>query len=346
MNNTSWKWSLSTHLIAMSLILQISALDVHRVRMGQNTSVKFSQEVNEHSVVEFELFTLSNDHPFYTAGNLYNSVLHPRQRGRFSVEVSQAKGDNINIDIFKANVVINEVQELDEGVYIAAIKETNNRDLGNEVTNHILDSFIKVITPPGKAECSIAPSSHASHLREVHCQANAGSDGSGGLLCYQNSRKVPYLRPTTYSAPHITAVFWMSIKYPITCCSFDNTTQRDPDTCSEFQYSFQGEYSSTSPPASVRVDSDPRLISRTLQPGRTTPKEDTVTKETSAVDEHELSDMHGSQTTTKELETPAGSDASLKLILVVTLVNTSVIVINTIAIMLMLCYRMKMHNRT
>ena len=332
------------------LTLQISALDVHEVRLGLNTySVKFSQKINVQSVVAFEIFSLNNDRPFYADGILDDSVLHPNQRGRFSVRQTQPKKDERNI--FEATLDIKDVQEVDEGVYIVAIRETN-RDSSNGVTNHILDCFIKVIIPPGKAECRIAPSSHALHLREVHCRANSSSDGSGGLLCYQNSMRVPYLQPTTYSAPHITAVFWMSIKYPITCCSFDNTTQRDPDTCSEFQYSFQGEYSSTSPPASVRVDSDPRLISRTLQPGRTTPKEDNLdmvtTIKTSAVDEHELlSDMHGSQTTTKELETPAGSDASLKLILVVTLVNTSVIVINTIAIMLMLyCYRMKMHNRT
>ena len=213
------------YLVCFSKLHDVSSLELYEFYAGENASITFTLSLNSSSQA-IELFSLENDRPFYKNGEIDDTALQTDQRDRFTVETELA-GDN-----FKLTLNIERVRETDKGVYILAIKETNS---GNSNT-HILDAYLDVILPVGKAECTISLSSYSEHLNEAHCQTTLSSNGQGSLVCYQNLEKAPFMGPFEYSSDLVTATFWIQADSPFSCCSFELEDAKDANSCSDVIY--------------------------------------------------------------------------------------------------------------
>ena len=216
-----------THLsyllgLCFSRLHGASSLEVYKFYAGANASITFILSLNS-SNQAIELFSLENDRPFYRNGEIDDTALRTDQRDRFTVEAEN--GAN-----FKLTLHIARVRETDGGVYILAVKETNS---GNSNT-HILDAYLDVILPVGKAECNISLSSYSKSWNEAQCQAALSGNGQGSLVCYQNLEKAPFLGAFEYSSNLVTAIFWIHAGSPFSCCSFE--LEATKDSCSDFIY--------------------------------------------------------------------------------------------------------------
>ena len=216
--------------------IHASALTTHEFNLGQTATVNFSAELSSSSEV-CELFSLENEKPFYTHDQIDLTALKPGQVGRFSVNIIK-QGSN-----FTAQLIITNVDLMDIGVYVLAVEEMNAQR-----TRHILDAYIDVTHPPGKAECIVQNSPYSPKLREVHCQATVSSSGGGLILCFQNGKKAPFITPVRHTESLITGVFWLILHQPskaIRCCSFEANHEKDSDSCDDYEYQFSGEHSGT-----------------------------------------------------------------------------------------------------
>ena len=218
------------------------SLETYEFSLGTNASVHFVFKLNSDQVTSFEIFTLNAEQPFYTLGRINPTALRPEQRGRF--EVTSSSG----VENFTVTLIIYTIQDVDKGVYVLIVRE----DINGQPKDSIIDAYVDVTPPLGKAECSIRESDHYPTWHQVECNATLGGDKSGSLMCYQNSNKLPTNGPISYSSTHITAVFWMNIEFPINCCSLESDSTEDPNSCTDFIHNL-GNVQYTSTQASRKV---------------------------------------------------------------------------------------------
>ena len=212
-------------LLSSSCFLPSRALQQYVFHLGHNASIPFYTMTSSNgSHVTCELFSLRENRPFYVNGKIDQTVLLPNQRGRF--DVSESKEDE-NITI---TLSINAIQQSDIGVYILSLRERSN----GYSKDQILDAYVDVKLPPGKAECNISDVHYSAKWRQVSCEATCGSDGGGDIVCYQNGDITPYKKPLVYSSNRMTAVYWMHTGSPINCCSHDTSAEVDPTYCADF----------------------------------------------------------------------------------------------------------------
>ena len=204
---------------------QASALVVQKCPLDSNATIEFQQKLDSTADVSCELFSLRETRPFYLHGKIDQSALLSNQHGRFMVTTERPG------DVFKAILSIQEVQEEDRGVYVLSLRERKS----GKVTDHIKDAYVDVILPMGEARCSVQESPYSSSLQEVHCNATVGSE-RGGIICYRDSGKAPYLSLDDQGSEVMSAVFWLDDVSSINCCSFEKGEETDPENCSDFTY--------------------------------------------------------------------------------------------------------------
>ena len=178
-NQLGWIMNALWMLIMLLIIHYSYTLDHHRFLQGSDASISFIINLNG-SRIEYEIFSLNAEHPFYRNKEFDQTALQPGQQDRFSI-IAEQRSENFTITL-----LIQEIQTIDVGVYILAIREEKD---GNTV-NHILDAYINVIFPPSKANCTVELSGSHPKFQEIHCNAILGSDKSGNLVCYQNSEEL------------------------------------------------------------------------------------------------------------------------------------------------------------
>ena len=220
------------------------SLEYYEFRHGADASVTFNVEMQEGSVYSSEIFTLNDDRPFYTGEQVVQESLHPSQVGRLDVE-TRRKGN-----LLAVTLDIREVKESDAGVYILSVREDGPRSRST-----IVDAYVDVILPPGRANCTVVPSSYSDDWLEVRCSATAGSDGGGFLACYQDGKKAAFLEPVDRSEAALTATFWMQIQMStsINCCSFEANYEKDPAQCTDFTHHLPAS-------SSPKVDNDMHIV--------------------------------------------------------------------------------------
>ena len=237
------------------------SLKSYKFRIGSDALITYGLESSNSYSVVFEIFTLNAEHPFYTNEELHPTALLPEQRGRFEVRSSH-NGSN-----FTVLLTIHNIKKIDEGVYILIAQERNGKTI-----EHILDANVEVIIPPGKAECSARNTNYSPKLRQVVCQATAGSDEGASLMCYQNSEKAPTFGPITHSLTHIKGVFWMNIEFPINCCSLESNSVQLPNSCDDFKYDTSIQHATKVPDKKVTIQDIEDIIPTVPWSKESTPK--------------------------------------------------------------------------
>ena len=136
-----------TKVLLVTMILSVSGLEVHKSCSRSNVSISFLHKLSNSANYMYELFTLNQERPFCSDGQIDQTALQPGQYDRFAVNDTRA-GSNLNVTLF-----IFDAQDIDTGVYILALKETSG-----QTTNHIYDAYLKIWKPAGKANCTIKDS--------------------------------------------------------------------------------------------------------------------------------------------------------------------------------------------
>ena len=202
------------------------AFDTYQFVLGQNATINFSTQLRTPYFV-CELSTTESENPFYTNNQIDPTALKPEQADRFFVNIDITEGTNFTIQL-----IINNIEEIDSGWYVLTILEINAQ-------RHIFDAVIRVVRPPGKANCSVWYSTRSLKLKEVHCQASVGSECGGLIMCYQNGKKVSLITPISRTDTLITGAFGMDLQRQVArikCCSFVANHQKDSDSCNDFEY--------------------------------------------------------------------------------------------------------------
>ena len=105
-------------LIMLAFFHYSYTLDHHRFLQGSDASIPFIMNLKINgSVIQYELFTLNAEHPFYRNNKFDLTALQLGQRDRFSV-IAEQRSEN-----FTVTLLIQDIQTIDEGVYILAIRE-------------------------------------------------------------------------------------------------------------------------------------------------------------------------------------------------------------------------------
>ena len=265
-----FKMELTSILLFLPLIRLSFALEQHQFVQGSNASVTFSHRLkSSNSSKTIEIFTLKSERPFYVHQRIDERALLSEQHGRFSVRPYR-DGRNVTVVL-----LIRNIQEIDSGVYVIAIREVRN----GRATESILDAYVEVVIPHGKANCTVEDT--ISHFwKLIHCEATIGSDSSSGLLsCFQNSQSIPMNGTMTISTETMRAVFWMRAGFSVNCCSMEASNRKGPDICTDFEFD----------PARISSDA-PRLDAPLLT-------EEPIDKNSSEIDLAVLTDLlHGVNT--------------------------------------------------
>ena len=219
--------------ISLDILPSSASVPTYEFRQGRNASITFAQALdNSSSTVTCELFSLDRTSPFYVHGRINQMVLRPDQQDRFSVSVKNDRGN------FTAIFNIREIQKNDVGVYILSLREIS----GRQMKDHILDAYVDVRTPPGRADCNVSATQYSRKWREVRCEVTVG-DIRGGIVCFQNTERAPYKVLFSHSNPlkrMTAAVYWMNIDSQISCCSYEVSQEISSDSCTDFQYRYAG----------------------------------------------------------------------------------------------------------
>ena len=219
-------------LLTLMVVSQLTyALESYRFNKGSNVSIDFAYQLDG-SYLACELFSLDTPHPFYVNKQIDPTALRSDQQGRFSATTV------INGTYLRVTLHIEEIQESDSNVYILTIRETKY----GELVDHIMDAQIRVIHPPGKATCHIIDFPNSSPWCMVNCQALHNINRDGNIICYQDLQKVPIFK-SNVSPAKIRTIFLMQNGSAIKCCSCDVNQDKDPKSCSDFEYNPPNDYS-------------------------------------------------------------------------------------------------------
>ena len=221
-------------LLILTLIVvfqQTYALESYRFNKGTNVSIDFTHQLDG-SYLACELFNLDTPRPFYVNKQIDPTALRPDQQGRFNVTTVN-NGTHLRVTLH-----IEEIQENDSNVYILTIREIKD----GVPIDYIMDAHITVIHPPGKATCHIIDFPNSSPWCMVNCQALHNINKNGNIICYQDLQKVPIFK-SNVSPAKIRTIFLMQNGSAIKCCSCDVNQDKDPKSCSDFEYYPTNDYS-------------------------------------------------------------------------------------------------------
>ena len=226
-------------LLCINLLTQAPGLETYIFPKGTNASVAFIHILSgPNSSYSSELFTLDSQFPFYGNGMLHTNILRPAQQSRFCVFLDDHRERNLTVIL-----IIENIEKIDENVYILTIRENND----GIFQNFIYDAYLSVHLPPGIAQCSLDFCSDTLKVCEISCEATLGSDGGGQLHCYQNSQTAVIRKPLERSSNQITAIFWVSTLSTVQCCSSESNSHTDLASCMDYTHVFFDDAHSTSP---------------------------------------------------------------------------------------------------
>ncbi|XP_072175088.1 uncharacterized protein [Diadema setosum] len=202
------------------------ALKVYKFYEGRDASIDFTQSMSSDSTYEYELYLTDSGCYFCRNGTIVPGCLTPQQLRRFSVHSKRPPTD------FTVTFSTNAISSEDSQIYLFAIRINRN----GESYFHSQDAYIDVQRPPSPAECTVKPSEYSPAWNEVSCTSLLASDGGGSLYCFQDGEKAPYKESPVRTNDQVTQIFWMNVRLPINCCSYETSFQLTSAICSQFVY--------------------------------------------------------------------------------------------------------------